>query len=437
MKATPHQQEKLSQALSILKREDRLVLTGSAGVGKTFLVDLLIKRLPISPYKAIYCSAPTNKAVSVLREKVTKGDRIEFLTTHSAMKLKRAINYRTGEVSFKPYFTEKYPPLKGVGLLIIDESSMLNSDLLGHIETYSEKFNVKVVFIGDEKQLPPVGEEESPIFTRDYPKVELTEIVRQAAGNPIIGLSRNLSHIRKKEDDFMVIDEERYGIIHSNDREIAINSLAKVNGTDELKYLAYTNKEVNLMNKLVRQRIYQNPAKIELGETMIFNSPYKTSFFTNQEVKVEKLLIREKFFYYENDKYGSDTNKAGEVPKVGRIRLKYYSINPDIKPNEKIIDNIVVVHEDSEKEYDKIVSALRKKAKTATIDWVNFYEFIEQFADLKYNHALTVHKSQGSTFKKVIVNMRNLNLNRREKERNKLIYTGITRASNLLILFDA
>lgn len=43
---------------------------------------------------------------------------------------------------------------------------------------------------------------------------------------------------------------------------------------------------------------------------------------------------------------------------------------------------------------------------------------------------------QGSTYKQVIMNVRNMNLCKSPKERKRLLYTGVTRASELLILFN-
>ena len=101
----------------------------------------------IPSMKKIYCSAPTNKAVAVVKEKVDDIPNLEFTTVHSALKIKRQVNYKTGEITFKPYYSEKYPPLKGVGLFIIDEASMLNSELLEYVEEHAKKNNCIVVFI--------------------------------------------------------------------------------------------------------------------------------------------------------------------------------------------------------------------------------------------------------------------------------------------------
>jgi len=427
MSLTQHQNEVLQESLQILKTSSRLVIKGSAGVGKTYMVNELIKQLaPTIPrYKGIYCSAPTHKAVAVIKNKVDSRDNLSFITAHSALKLKRKIHYKTGDISFEPAFSPDYPPLKGISLFIIDESSMINIELLSFIEEYSSRFGVKVIFIGDEKQLNPVKEEDSPVFTSGYPEVELTEIIRQGEGNPIIDLSRDMGKMNKGISITNVEMDEGY--LFSNNEAKVIHELAKVNGTDAIKYLAWTNKEVDKINNLVRREIYGNPGKIEVGETLIFNAPYGEDYFTNEEIYVESVEVKEEPFSYMH-------NSKGSVKKD--IKLKYYSINYKKGEDGLIHDNVIVIHEDSEKAYKDRLLSMKIKCKSYVINWRDYFKFAETFADLKYNHAITVHKSQGSTYENAIVNLKNLKMNKNEKEKQRLMYTAITRASKLLIIYN-
>ena len=112
--------------------------------------------------------------------------------------------------------------------------------------------------------------------------------------------------------------------------------------------------------------------------------------------------------------------------------MKYYSINA-LNPFD---DNLVVVHKDSEEKFKNTVKLLKHRAGIRDIDWVDVNKFINTFADLKYNHAMTVHKSQGSTFKQTIVDVGNIKLNRNKLELDRLLYTAVTRTSELLILYN-
>ena len=100
MSLTTHQTEKLDGSLKILETSKRLLIKGSAGVGKTYLVNELIGRLSLKARgKKIFCSAPTNKAVAVLKGKVDERENLEFTTVHSALKIKRQVNYKTGAIT--------------------------------------------------------------------------------------------------------------------------------------------------------------------------------------------------------------------------------------------------------------------------------------------------------------------------------------------------
>lgn len=423
---TESQKSILEQSLRILESSNRLVITGKAGTGKTTLVKFLIaelKKQAVHRYKYSICSAPTNKAVKVLRDKIDLDfDKNRFCTIHSALRLKRDINPTTGEISFKPDTYSDSIPLEKVSLLIIDEASMVNKDILSYIERNAKNYT-KVIFIGDEGQLPPVGEPFSPVFHAEYPILELTEIIRQAGDNPIINLSRNLHYIRHRVSDRVEVG----GYIFSNNFEQVITTLAAVNGSDKLKYLSWTNQDVDFVNKKVREAIYGTPAKIELGESLIFNTPYG-DFFTNDEVKVDELEVVEKTFtaYRKINPLYNMSNLDTPQYLENTKKLKYYLVNKSIS----------IIHESSENTFSEMKKDMRKKCIEKLINWKEFYEFIEAFADIKYNHAISIHKSQGSTYEQVIINIRNCMLNKDVDERDKLLYTAITRAKELVVLYN-
>lgn len=429
MKLTTHQEAVLTEALDTLDNSSFLVITGKAGTGKTTLVRFLIqelKKLPAYRFSKIICSAPTNKAVKVLREKVEAYiPKIEFKTVHSALRLKRDIHPKTGKISFKPDYSTNRDPLENCSLLVVDEASMVNSEILKEIFSCQiTRPALKIVFIGDESQLPPVGEKYSKVFHSDFPLLELTEIIRQGEGNPIIDLSRDFSLLKSRRDQRNSVG----GFVFSNNLNHVIDTLAHVNGTDELKYLSWTNRDVDYINKAVRERIYQNPNKIEVGESLIFNAPYKDMYFTNDEITVETLTTETKVFTAYNIPNPNYNMTSLDEPEflVSEKELKYYVIN----------GKVPVIHEDSEETFKEMVKSFRSLCLKQMAKWVDFYTFTENFASVKYNHAITIHKSQGSTFKQVIINIRNCMLNKDSEEREKLLYTAITRASELVVLYN-
>jgi len=465
---TEHQEIKIAEALHILENNNRLAFIGSAGVGKTFVLEELVKRLQGTRHtkKGVICSAPTHKALKVLKDKVQI--KVTFQTIHSVLRYQKFTDNATGNTSFRPNIDEKYPPLQNISLLLIDEASMIPLEMLMYLERYAK--NCTIIFVGDDKQINPVGEEESPVFWgkpkmfdtyeeasgysynsnpinnfidgiycpqyekyyvgfEPYPVVELTEIVRQGPGNPIIPLSRNIKAIWEYTKR---VTPEGKGFLYTVNEAKIIEELAQVNGTDDFKYLAWTNAEVDRINTLVRQRLYgANPAKIEPEETIVFDSPYG-DYVTNQELKVEKLAIDNVLFKVPlEDKHNFVTRD---------VILKVYIINgyksDDWGDGEETWKGIFVVHEDSEKTLKQVTYNMYDNCKKKLLNFTTRNNFLENFAQFKYNHAISVHKSQGSTYKNVILNVRNLNANPSAKEKQRLFYTGITRASDLLILYN-
>lgn len=422
MPLTPHQEEKGNELVDLVRRGvKRINLLGSAGVGKTFLTSELVEKFrrdfTINPnYNngAIYATAPTNKALAVLQGKI-KAD-VEFKTIHAALKLKRFVNEKTGQVTFvKGYSKPTDKDFAHCKACFIDETSMLNTVIMN----YLADLRFPIIFIGDAKQLNPVGEPISPVFARNHPIVELTEIIRQGEGNPIIELSRDLDMINFKIPSLV----GGKGYVYSNDKDSIIDALAEVNGTDEMKYLSYMNDDVDKMNSIVRERIYgRNPAKVEKGEVIVFNAPMDI-FYTNQELKVEDVCI-----VVDNvpvPKMSTKFDNMGlPMTNTDYIKMKYYLINGSVK----------IVHEDSERMYYLILQAITDSCKRFGWSWRGKFFFEEQFADIKYNHAITVHKSQGSTYKQTAINIGNINFNKNIEERQRLLYTAVTRASDLIIL---
>lgn len=426
MSMTAHQEEVMGKVIACLESgQKRIILKGSAGVGKTFVArELVVWYLKSAMFtrsrwsnECIYVTAPTNKALAILQEKMPRDtDKITFKTVHAALKLRRDINTRTGEVKFVPDFSQaKNPPFEGCKAALLDECSMLSTALLDLLDDYQ----FPIIFLGDDKQLNPVGEPHSPVFNRGYPEFELTEIVRQGAGNPIIELSRNLSLIHKREPKII----EEVGYMYNNNKQLIIDNLAGVNGTDEMKYLSWANFDVDAMNTSVRKRLYgDRPAKVEFGEILVFNAPYG-DIYTNKEIKVEELRIITEEINVPTS--FSKFNRGDGIPTaMDTIKMKVYRVN----------DTFNIVHEHSEQMYNIILKTIETNCRKFGWNWKGKFYFAEQFADVKYNHAITIHKSQGSTYGDTILNVGNVMANKNVEERARLLYTGVTRASKVLLL---
>ncbi len=159
------------------------VLSGYAGTGKTFLIDYVVRnvlRLKIGE-EAVFVS-PTGKAAANLARHGTAAG-----TVHSLIYIRDEDAFdvdENGEIveERELRFLKKEKIGEKIKLIVIDEASMINQEVLNDLLS----FQVKCLFSGDGAQLPPVNGV-CPLL--ENPHYTMKEIVRQAADNPIVQLA--------------------------------------------------------------------------------------------------------------------------------------------------------------------------------------------------------------------------------------------------------
>jgi len=160
------------------ERGARHLLTGFAGSGKTTLMQQ-VARIFQDEGKNVVMTAPTHKAVAVLARKLAEaGIEVPCCTIHSLLSLRPKV------VGDKQVFERADRAREIIAdVVVIDEASMLDTSLMGHIRSFLKwQF---VLFVGDPAQLPPVGEIASEAFSVKS-RSHLDTIIRQVAGNPIL-----------------------------------------------------------------------------------------------------------------------------------------------------------------------------------------------------------------------------------------------------------
>src|SRR6185437_14200385 len=148
-------------------------LFGYAGTGKTTLARTIAEGVD----GEVKFAAFTGKAASVMRGKGCHG----ATTIHGLI-------YRARESGEEIPSFDLYDeaPASKADLIVIDECSMVDAELGRDLLS----FGVPVLVLGDPAQLPPI--QGGGFFTEAEPDVMLTEVHRQAEGNPIIRLSMNI-----------------------------------------------------------------------------------------------------------------------------------------------------------------------------------------------------------------------------------------------------
>ena len=149
-------------------KEKISVLQGIAGSGKSFLLSYLIQHLGYEENEVAFATY-TGTAAKILMKQGLNASTIHQLIYTPI--IRRGIC-----VGFRKKFTED---LLGLKLIIIDEFSMVPQNILTDLLSY----HIPIIFVGDQAQLPPIGEPNKLIHTAH---AILTEPMRQALDNPIL-----------------------------------------------------------------------------------------------------------------------------------------------------------------------------------------------------------------------------------------------------------
>lgn len=391
-----------------------MIISGFAGSGKSFLVKFLTElayaemdlQKVIDPAYAgyrLYFTATTNKAAEVLKNMLGEPVR----TIHSLLGLRVSNNYKTGKQQLKRGDKRVRTP---DSIIFIDESSMINMELLGYIQNHQSKNrNCKLVYIGDPYQLPPVMEDVSPIFSRKNNHVFLNEIQRQVAGSPIIQLSSKYRDVLDDpEKDWPVIPDDGKQIrFYENEHDFkeAIEKVMSVpHDPQQYKVLAWSNSRVRAYNKWIR-KLHGLTDQFELGEIMMTNKPL---MWGKEIIATTDSLHRIT---------GIDADEILDIPG--------YQLT--MEPANGTAGRYAVFQPADWVQANKL---MRQFASDK--NWHAYFSIKENWADMRSIHSLTCHKAQGSTYEEVFVDLSDIGRNTRWKEAARLAYVAVTRASHKL-----
>jgi exodeoxyribonuclease-5 len=408
---------------SIVMRRPHL-LTGVAGSGKTTLVQAMAAD-HMARGRTVRLAAPTHKAAAVLARKVPD---IPCGTIHALLSLRpKAQGDR--QVFVRVPHARPIPE----DLIFVDEASMLDSSLMQHIDRYLA--GKAVVLIGDRAQIPPVGEAESRAFDV-MPASHLDKITRQAEGNPIIAAASVIRGTQDNPDlpmDWSWACEargtpgtalEKTGVFVPPRADAdawlrrAMTCEAFQADPDFARYLCYTNARVAEINTRIRRWIHGDDAvrpgapPFLPGEMALMRSPLVVEdaiqIATNEEVTVLDIA-------------------AGKHLMVGTWEMKVRT--------EAGQDHDIHLPRDIN-DYQIRLNEMRDACRGDSMLWDEFHEFTAQFIRAQSIYAMTLHASQGSTFKFTFLDIPNVRSKMAENplEVRRLLYTGATRASDGLVL---
>lgn len=449
----PQQAQAIEDLKAFVESEDSgyHLLEGYAGTGKSFTVNMFTEYLLTTCGMKVAVTATTNKAVKVMRDfgEFTHPN-LEYMTIHSLLALREQIdNY--GKQSFVQINAEACR-INEFDVVFIDEVSQLSDDLFKLIDPYLEASNLKIIFIGDSLQIPPVNKEDCIPLDKDMQAEyaigvsSLTEVQRQAQDNPIIALSMKVRKAIGRPTvlptkDSVYNEHTHDGVYFINDTK-SVDAILQayfkcpnfVADVNYMRVLAWRNATVDAYNKKVRRLLYgAKPAKLNVGERLVVRKPvtHKASdgvetilFTTNDELEVVSFKV-------------DSANYEGAELKFYATEVLHKTVREDVY---KVIR---IIHEDSEADNALIAQHLKDKAvaeKPGTAMagqyWREYFKFLSFFADVKYNYACTVHTSQGSTYQNCMVIDSDIDTNRKVRERNRIKYTAYTRPTSRLFIVN-
>lgn len=402
--------------------EERLVLlNGYAGTGKTYLVGQMVQELAREG-RRVLLMAPTHKAAAVLREKLTKAGagHVDVLTTYSALGIQV---YDDGVETHHRYGTSKVVNYDAV---VVDEGSMVGEEIYDKIVGDTRKILAPVLFAGDLAQLPPVKSSNlSPIFSRVQQQSCLSRVLRQAGDKfdvPHMGqvIRRSIEENRRVTLEELqgfskgVVFVKRHSVL---DPALAEYSTATQYAIDAIrqglnaKVLMHSNAAVEKANREVQKYFNADSKKFRVGEPVFFAEQFGREFPNNSEWEVESC---------------SDVVDFNGTPAV-EVKLRY-------------APETVMVPWDTAT-WLRQVRAMRQQAKEARVskrmlDLERDLAKLRQMANLRASYAMTVHKSQGSTYEVAVVDWSDLEMcaDGDTQDFNRLLYVAITRPSDFLVM---
>ena len=363
--------QKLAIEASIINKV--LVITGGPGVGKTTVINAIIRTYKKAGYRVLL-AAPTGRAA----KRMSEATGFKSKTIHRLLEF----SPKTGS-----FIRNDDNPLEG-DLIVIDETSMVDTILMHHF-LKAIPMHANLILVGDVDQLPSVGAGnvlKDIIDSGCVPTVKLTEIFRQAKSSLII---TNSHKINKGDFPYIPSDFDKihdfYFFLREEPEEVfeEVINLCKeklpkhfgFNPIEEIQVITPMHRGIiGASNLNVELQKHLNNSKDELVRSgRLFKTGDKVMQIRNN---------------YDKEVYNGD---------IGRIR----SINREDQEVNVLFDERLVTYENSE--LDELVLA----------------------------YAITVHKSQGSEYPAVVIPVHTQHFMMLQRN---LLYTAITRGKKLVVL---
>lgn len=369
--------------------ENISIITGGPGTGKTTIINTISKIFLENGYNISLC-APTGRAAK----------RIEETTGIEAKTIHRMLGYIPSSYDDIGHFEYNEDNPLETDLIIIDEMSMVDVVLFEKL-LRGIKDNTKLIIVGDVDQLPSVGAGnvlKDLINSNKIKYTKLIDIFRQSKNSNIIVNAHKINNgqepiLNEKNSDFFFLNTDA----PSNTRNVVVDlisrRLPKAYGYDfskDIQILTQSRKGicgVFELNKLLQDIL--NPKTEASDEILVGNKLFR---------------VNDKVMQTKNNYNLSFVDDEGEE--------NFGVYNGDM-------GHIIFIDKSSNK-------------LTVEMDDKRLIEYsLEDLDNLELAYAITIHKSQGSEFKSVIIPMFD---GYKLLQTRNLLYTAITRAKENIVL---
>ena len=423
-----------------------MVMRGSAGTGKTTLAAAIVRALQ-SLEQQLVLMAPTGRAAKVF----------SLYAGSAAYTIHRRI-YR--QKSLEGGFDLGYNNAKDT-LFIVDEASMISlngdgrsllDDLISFVYNGS---NCRLMLIGDQAQLPPVGEEESPAlmapvlssFGLHVYECTLNEVLRQSQES---GILWNATEIRSLSPDPSPSREGSFNLpvtlpkilidgftdikVVPGDEliETLASSYSKV-GLDETMVVTRSNKRANIFNQGIRNQILGREEELTTGDQL--------------------MVVKNNYYWVKDEKFSFIAN--GDMCVVRRVRnvheqhgFRFAEVTmtfPDYDDYELtatvLLDTLTseapaLTRDQQEELYNKVMEDYadipRKADRMKALKEDRYYNALQ----VKYAYAATCHKAQGGQWAHIYVDQGYMTDDMLSVDYLHWLYTAFTRATEQLYLIN-
>ena len=365
------------RAIQNAMKSNLFILTGGPGTGKTTVIKGIVfvyckyNHLPILYNNSIFdvkLIAPTGRAAK----------RINEMTNLHAETIHRFLGY-----NYEGKFMFNKDNLVYGDVIIIDEASMIDVFLASQL-FQAISLDTKVIIVGDEDQLPSVGPGQvlKDLIDSDMiDYIKLNTIHRQALNSNIIKLAYSINN-ESLPEDILNIYEDRYfvpeDIVNFESRLINIINVLQLNGYnlyEDIQILIPMYRGtagIDNVNRILQKEFNPNASKVLINGDREFRIGDKVLQLSNQ---------------IEDNVMNGDQGVVVGITEENLLIVDFMGIEVSYKQGELI--------------------------------------------NLKHAYAMSIHKSQGSEYKVVVMPIyRSYSI----MLKRKLLYTGITRAKEKLIL---